>query len=74
MGLVCDILSTMLRAIILLIVVILVLSFFGISIPHIVESSTGQANFSYVGDLLKQGWNDLAAFVNGMTGNIHHLF
>jgi len=64
----------MLRTIILVIVLLLVLSFFGISIQHIVESSTGQANFSYVGDLLQQGWDALAAFVNGMISSVKHLF
>lgn len=74
MGLVCDILGTMIRIIFFTLVVVLLLSFFGISIEGVVHSSTSQANFSYVGDLLQQGWNDLIAFINGLTYNIIHLF
>lgn len=74
MPLVCDILGAMVRIIFYTLIVILLLSFFGISIQHVVESSTGQANFGYVGDLLEQGWNYLVAFVNGMINSIKHLF
>lgn len=73
MSLVCDILGTMLRAIVLILVLVLVLSFFGISIQHVVESPTGQSNFSYVGDLLQQGWNSFLVFVNGIASSIMHL-
>jgi hypothetical protein len=63
----------MLRAIILIIVLLLVLSFFGVSVQHIIESPTGQSNFSYVGDLLQQGWNALVIFFNSLFASIENL-
>lgn len=63
----------MLRAIILIIILLLVLSFFGVSVQHIIESPTGQANFGYVGDLLALGWKDIVTFVNSLWSSISHL-
>ena len=63
----------MLRAIILIIILLLVLSFFGVSVQHIIESPTGQANFGYVGDLLSKGWNDIVTIVNDLWNSITHL-
>lgn len=37
-------------------VLVLALSFFGISIKTIVESPAGQANFAYLFDLFHQAW------------------
>ena len=42
----------MLRLIILIIIALLVLSFFGISIRGIIESPTGQENFAYAWELI----------------------
>ena len=39
-----------------LLVLILALSFFGISIQAIVNSPAGQANFTYLFNLLSQAW------------------
>ncbi|MHB0866007.1 MAG: hypothetical protein ACYC1Y_03890 [Minisyncoccota bacterium] len=44
-------------------VLILALSFFGISIQAIVNSPAGQANFAYLYDLLLQGWHWLVRSV-----------
>lgn len=44
-------------------VLLLVLSFFGISVQSIVESPAGQANFSYVRDLLVQAWTQVTEFL-----------
>lgn len=63
----------MLRAIILVIVLLLVLSFFGVSVQHIIESPAGQSNFGYVGDLLSLGWRDLVSFVTSLWNSIAHL-
>lgn len=38
------------------IILVLALSFFGISIQAIVNSPAGQANFMFVNDLLMQAW------------------
>lgn len=48
--------------IILIIVAILVLSYFGISIQKIAESETGQANFEYLWDLIKSIWGYVVEF------------
>ena len=47
-------------------VLILALSFFGISIQSIVTSPAGQANFSYVFSLLTQAWHWLLTFIHSL--------
>jgi len=56
----------MLRLILSIIILILVLSFFGISIQAIVNSPAGQANFSYLSSLFVTGWQWLVNFVLGL--------
>lgn len=51
----------MIRFIIVLAILILALSYFGISIRHIVESPSGSDNFSYVWNLVQNGWEILVA-------------
>lgn len=46
----------MIRTIILILVIVLVLSFFGISIQSVVNSPTGQENFGFLFDLVRDGW------------------
>lgn len=53
----------MLKTIFWTLVLILALSFFGISIQAIVNSPAGQQNFAYIGGLLSQGWEWLLHFV-----------
>lgn len=52
------------KLIILIIVIVLVLSYFGINIKKIAESETGQANFGYLWNLLKSIWSYLVEFWN----------
>ncbi|MDE1919483.1 MAG: hypothetical protein KGH56_02165 [Patescibacteria group bacterium] len=52
----------MLKTIFWALVLILALSFFGISIQAIVNSPAGQENFAYVGNLLSQGWQWIIHF------------
>jgi hypothetical protein len=47
----------MLKIIFWTIVIILALSFFGISLQSIVSSDAAHANFAYLGNLLLQVWN-----------------
>ncbi len=49
------------RTIFWAIVLILALSFFGISIQSIVTSPTGQANFAYIHSVLSELWQWLTA-------------
>ena len=46
----------MFKLIFWILVLVLALSFFGISIQAIVNSPAGQANFNYVFHLVSQGW------------------
>jgi hypothetical protein len=52
----------MLRLIFWTVVLILALSFFGISIQAIVTSPAGQENFSYVAELLVKAWRWISGF------------
>ncbi len=47
----------MVRFIILILILIVALSYFGISIRHVVESPTGQDNFAFVWMYVKDGWD-----------------
>jgi hypothetical protein len=55
----------MLKLILSIIVLVLVLSFFGISIQSVVNSPTGQENFGYLHMLFAQGWEWIANLVYG---------
>ena len=64
----------MLRLAILVIILVLVLSFFGVSLQHIVESPTSQSNFGYVGTVLSQGWHDILGILTGLLNSVTHIF
>lgn len=49
----------MIRLIIWVVVLVLALSFFGISLQGLWEDPTTQNNFSFITDLLKEGWDIL---------------
>ena len=51
----------MFRTIFWVVVLILALSFFGISLQSIVNSPAGQENITYVTHLLSQGWEWITA-------------
>ena len=53
----------MIRFILLVIILILALSYFGISIRDIATSPTGQDNFSFVMMYVKEGWEIVTSFV-----------
>ena len=54
------------KLIILVIAVILVLSYFGISVRGIIESPTGQANLTYLGQALVYIWHQFLAPIFGV--------
>ncbi len=62
----------MVRLIILVAILILALSFFGISIRSIVESPVGRDNFTFIWELIRTGWHILVVWfeylVNGFQG------
>jgi hypothetical protein len=62
----------MVKIIILVVIAILVLSFFGITIQSIVQSPAGQANFAYIWSLVLIGWDWIVNLVqSGSTGLQH---
>ncbi len=56
----------MLKLLVYAAVLLLVLSFFGVSFQHLVESPTTQANFAYALSLLEEGWHALVAQLSGL--------
>ncbi|MES2668546.1 MAG: hypothetical protein V4644_02575 [Patescibacteria group bacterium] len=57
----------MIRFIILIIVLILALSYFGISIRDVATSPIGEDNFSFVWAYVKDGWEIVTAFFAGLV-------
>ncbi|HEX5774745.1 MAG TPA: hypothetical protein VFY28_02180 [Candidatus Paceibacterota bacterium] len=64
----------MLRTIVLIIVIVLVLSFFGISIREIINSPTGQENFGFLWELVKDGWNVLVGLWQSIVDAAADIF
>lgn len=64
----------MARFIILVIILILALSYFGISIRDIAQSPTGQDNFSFVWMYVKDGWEILTQFVADLISAVTNVF
>lgn len=62
----------MIRFIITLVILVLALSYFGISIQHIVESPAGQENLSYLWTLIQNGWNILVAWIIGFFEGVQN--
>ena len=60
----------MLRIIFYTILVVLILSFFGISLQSIVHSPAGESNFAYLGDILA---TILSFIVNSVVSAYHWL-
>jgi len=62
----------MIKLIILIVIGVLVLSFFGITIQSIVQSPVGQANFAYIWSAIVMGWDWLVSFLQGKAASIQH--
>jgi hypothetical protein len=60
----------MVRFIILVIILILALSYFGISIRDVATSPTGQENFSYVWAYVKDGWEIITALIADLVAKV----
>jgi hypothetical protein len=63
----------MIRLITTTVIIILVLSFFGISIRSIVESPTGKDNLTFVFQIIHTGWNILYGYVFTIWHNIQSI-
>jgi hypothetical protein len=64
--------ALMLRIIFYTILVVLILSFFGVSIQSIVHSPTGQENFGYLGSLLVAVYDSFANLVTAGLDWLRH--
>ncbi len=51
------------KFVVLIIIVILVLSYYNINIKDVVDSPTGQGNINYVKDFLATAWNFIKGFI-----------
>lgn len=64
----------MVRFIILVIILILALSYLGISIRDIAQSPTGQDNFSFVWTYVKDGWELATTFIADLIERVRAVF
>ena len=64
----------MLRIIFWTVVVVLFLSFFGISVQGLIENPTTQTNFDFVLDLVKEGWDTIWGLISGLVMGVVGLF
>ena len=64
----------MVRFILLVIILILALSYFGISIRDIAQSPTGEDNFSFVWTYVKDGWEIITAFIAELIEKVQAVF
>jgi hypothetical protein len=60
----------MIRFLIILAILILALSFFGISIRSIVQSPTGQDNFTFIWQLIRTGWHILVGWFHTIVATV----
>ena len=60
----------MIRALVLVAIFILLLSFFGISIRTIVESPTGHDNFTFLWQLIRTGWHIIVGWVDTIIATV----
>lgn len=64
----------MVRLIVWVVIGLLALSFFGISLESLYNSQTNQENISFLGQLLKQGWNEIADLLNALVSWLKAIF
>lgn len=56
-----------------MVIIVLALSFFGISLKTLVEDPTTQANFSFIIDLLESGWETIVDWFTELKDTILNL-
>jgi uncharacterized membrane protein len=66
------------KLIVIIIIAVLVLSYFGINIKNVAESDVGRSNFGYVGELTAKLWTWLVGlwhqFVTPYLGKVPKVF
>jgi hypothetical protein len=60
----------MLRIIFWVVVIILFLSFFGVSVQGLIENPTTQGNLQFVLGLVEEGWNTIWGAISGFVTSI----
>ena len=65
---------TTVRLLIILAILVLALSFFGISIRAIVQSPTGHDNFTFMWELIRTGWHILIGWVTLIVSTVQSVF
>ena len=63
----------MVKLVILILIGVLALSFFGITIQSIVNSPAGQANFAYLGGLMTGLWTWIVSIITQGVSSLVHL-
>lgn len=63
----------MLRLIVWVVIIILALSFFGVSLKTLVEDPTTQANFSFIINLLESGWDTIVEWLTELKETVLDL-
>ncbi len=64
----------MIRFLIILAILILALSFFGISIRAIVQSPAGHDNFTFIWELIKTGWHIIIGWATLLVATVQTVF
>jgi hypothetical protein len=64
----------MIRLVIWVAVLVLALSFFGISLEGLVESPMTQNNFSFILDLVRSGWESLASWFESLGDSVSNIW
>jgi hypothetical protein len=74
LGIGTSILEAMVRFIILIVILILALSYFGVSIRDIAQSPTGEDNFSFVWNYVKDGWEIITEVIAVLIESVRNVF
>ena len=60
----------MIRLLLYIVIIVLVLSFFGVSVQTLVNSPVTEANFSYLWHLTVTGWEELILAIQNYFQNL----
>lgn len=60
----------MLRIIFWTVILVLLLSFFGISLQGLIENPTTQSNLEFTWELVKEGWNTIVIWINDLVSTV----
>jgi hypothetical protein len=64
----------MLRIVFWTVIIVLFLSFFGISVQSLFENPTTQTNFDFIIGLVEEGWNTIWNFITSIVDTVIGVF